>query len=397
MQETGPSRFQPTPDRCQYGENANVPPLRLPPSIAVFRFRRPPSTACNHFAWRCRDAEETRQFLRGSARAAARPCHQGRPRSPRPGEYCPYVHVFFEMKDGSYIAFFDLGDNEAAVPSPNTPPWVNHLALRMDSIEEVVDAKKRFGSSRRRRSSASPITAFHPLDLFLRSERHPARTDGPRNLSDKEAAEFKASAHRELDAWTKEKAERAKGAGGLTALLWRTGDGFAEPRRRFDRAARSDDKPPRMNLHQPFTLPPQSARADLTMKDGAIIRLRRYGPARRDPHRARPWQRACDQRLCAVLAAAGRTLRSRRLRHAQSRREPRCTPRRGIVWENFFSDIEEVFPGHPRAFRSGQNGLRRCIRCRRWRRSKHAWRNRGRWDAGLCVRSADVARRPVIR
>ena len=33
---------------------------------------------------------------------------------PSTGEYCPYVHVFFEMRDGSYIAFFDLGDNIAA-------------------------------------------------------------------------------------------------------------------------------------------------------------------------------------------------------------------------------------------------------------------------------------------
>ncbi len=48
---------------------------------------------------------------------------------PSTGEYCPYVHVFFEMRDGSYIAFFDLGDNEAAAPSPNTPAWVNHIAL----------------------------------------------------------------------------------------------------------------------------------------------------------------------------------------------------------------------------------------------------------------------------
>ena len=29
------------------------------------------------------------------------------------------------------------------MPSPNTPAWVNHIALRMNTIEEVVDAKKR--------------------------------------------------------------------------------------------------------------------------------------------------------------------------------------------------------------------------------------------------------------
>ena len=101
-----------------------------------------PIHGLHHFAWRCRDAEETRHFyedLLGLPLAHVIKADH----VPSTGEYCPYVHVFFEMKDGSYIAFFDLGDNEAAVPSPNTPPWVNHLALRMDTIEEVIDAKKR--------------------------------------------------------------------------------------------------------------------------------------------------------------------------------------------------------------------------------------------------------------
>jgi glyoxylase I family protein len=96
----------------------------------------------HHFAWRCRDAEETRQFyedLLGLKFAhLIRSDHV-----PSTGEYCPYVHVFFEMKDGSYIAFFDLGDNVSAEPSPNTPAWVNHLALELESEEELLEAKAR--------------------------------------------------------------------------------------------------------------------------------------------------------------------------------------------------------------------------------------------------------------
>ena len=101
-----------------------------------------PVLGLHHFAWRCRDAEETRAFYEDLL---------GLPlvhtikldHVPSTGEYCPYVHVFFEMKDGSCIAFFDLGDGVAADPSPNTPAWVNHIALRMNSREELLAQKSR--------------------------------------------------------------------------------------------------------------------------------------------------------------------------------------------------------------------------------------------------------------
>ena len=101
-----------------------------------------PVRGLHHFAWRCRDAEETRRFYEDLL---------GLPlvhviksdHVPSTGEYCPYVHIFFQMADGSYVAFFDLGDNVNALPSPNTPAWVNHLALRVDSVEALLAAKAR--------------------------------------------------------------------------------------------------------------------------------------------------------------------------------------------------------------------------------------------------------------
>src|SRR5690606_11651709 len=44
---------------------------------------------------------------------------------------------------GSCVAFFDLGDNQTAEPSPNTPAWVNHLALRVGSLESLERARAR--------------------------------------------------------------------------------------------------------------------------------------------------------------------------------------------------------------------------------------------------------------
>lgn len=101
-----------------------------------------PVRGLHHFAWRCRDGEETRGFYEDLL---------GLPlvhviksdHVPSTGEFCPYVHIFFRMSDGSFIAFFDLGDDVKAEPSPNTPAWVNHIALRVDSTDDLHAAKAR--------------------------------------------------------------------------------------------------------------------------------------------------------------------------------------------------------------------------------------------------------------
>jgi catechol 2,3-dioxygenase-like lactoylglutathione lyase family enzyme len=99
----------------------------------------PPVPGLHHFAWRCRDAEETPRFYEDLlGMRLVRVIAAGN--VPSTGESCPYVHSFFEMADRSNIAFFDLGDGQRAEPSPNTPAWVNHIALRLGSLEERAPA-----------------------------------------------------------------------------------------------------------------------------------------------------------------------------------------------------------------------------------------------------------------
>lgn len=165
-----------------------------------------PIHGLHHFAWRCRDAEETRHFyedILGLPLAHVIKADH----VPSTGEYCPYVHLFFEMRDGSYIAFFDLGDNEAALPSPNTPAWVNHIALRMNTIEDVADAKKRLEAAGIDVIGITDHGFIHSIYFFDPNGIRLELT--AETLTDKEAEEFKSSAHKELAAWTREKAERA--------------------------------------------------------------------------------------------------------------------------------------------------------------------------------------------
>ncbi len=101
-----------------------------------------PVRGLHHFAWRCRDCEETRAFYEDLLGLPL--VHVIRSDVvPSTGEHCPYVHIFFRMADGSHLAFFDLGDDQVAQPSPNTPSWVNHIALRVDSVEALRAAKAR--------------------------------------------------------------------------------------------------------------------------------------------------------------------------------------------------------------------------------------------------------------
>lgn len=95
----------------------------------------------HHVAWRCRDAEETRTFYEDilGMPLAHVVCED---KVPSTGEDSSFAHVFFQMKDGSYVAFFDLGDGMGAV-DPTTPSWVNHLAMAVDSLEELQAAKQR--------------------------------------------------------------------------------------------------------------------------------------------------------------------------------------------------------------------------------------------------------------
>src|SRR3954467_3264189 len=101
-----------------------------------------PIQQLHHYAYRAKDAEETRHFYEDILGLPLYHIIQS-DIVPSTGEYCPYTHFFFRLQDGSFIAFFDLGNDEAALPSPNTPLWVNHISFRVNSVQDLEDMKAR--------------------------------------------------------------------------------------------------------------------------------------------------------------------------------------------------------------------------------------------------------------
>jgi catechol 2,3-dioxygenase-like lactoylglutathione lyase family enzyme len=166
----------------------------------------PRARRLHHFAWRCRDAEETRHFYEDLL---------GLPlvhvitadKVPSTGEHSPYIHLFFRMADGSHIAFFDLGDGEAAAPSPNTPAWVNHFAMELETRDELLAMQARLQQAGidvigvTDHGFVQSIYFFDPNGLRL---EYTIRTAGP-----EENAAQERQAHAALRRWTgREKAAR---------------------------------------------------------------------------------------------------------------------------------------------------------------------------------------------
>lgn len=161
----------------------------------------------HHFAWRCRDAEETRAFYEDVLGLPLIHLIR-RDHVPSTGEYCPYVHIFFQMADGSCLAFFDLGDNETSAPSPNTPAWVNHIALEVGSIDEVVQAKKRLEAAG---VEVLGVTDHEIIKSIYFFDPNGFRVEltvptVPQSVMDGHAA----AAHGELERWVSDKSSRAE-------------------------------------------------------------------------------------------------------------------------------------------------------------------------------------------
>ena len=94
----------------------------------------------HHAAFRCTDARATVEFytnILGLRFAHA----MGDDHVPSTGRYSPHIHIFFEMEDGSSIAFFEVPKDPGHVKDLESPDWIQHFAFEVDSVETLMQAK----------------------------------------------------------------------------------------------------------------------------------------------------------------------------------------------------------------------------------------------------------------
>ena len=179
----------------------------MPPTASPQNHTLPPPARIHqlhHYAYRARDAEETRHFYEDILGLPLYHIIQS-DHVPSTGEYCPYTHFFFRLLDGSFIAFFDLGDDVAAEPSPNTPKWVNHIAFRVDSVADLEATRTRL--------QAHGVEVLGVTDHHIFKSIYFFDPNGIRlELSAQVADEFQmlqesTTAHARLNEWTARKAQ----------------------------------------------------------------------------------------------------------------------------------------------------------------------------------------------
>jgi catechol 2,3-dioxygenase-like lactoylglutathione lyase family enzyme len=97
----------------------------------------------HHAAYRCKDARETVDFY--TKVLGLKFIHaMGEDHVPSTGQYSPHIHIFFEMQDGSCIAFFELpkDEGETSGRDAKTPGWVQHFAFRVADMATLEAAKE---------------------------------------------------------------------------------------------------------------------------------------------------------------------------------------------------------------------------------------------------------------
>jgi catechol 2,3-dioxygenase-like lactoylglutathione lyase family enzyme len=96
----------------------------------------------HHVAYRCKDAKETvdwytRHLGMDFVLAIA---EDQVPSTHAPD---PYMHLFMDAGGGNILAFFELPNSAEMGRDPNTPEWVQHIALEVDSVEVLETTKAK--------------------------------------------------------------------------------------------------------------------------------------------------------------------------------------------------------------------------------------------------------------
>ena len=96
----------------------------------------------HHVAYRCKDAKQTVEFynqiLGMDFQLAIAEDHV-----PSTGAYDPYMHIFLDAGNGNVLAFFELPEQPDMGRDEKTPEWVQHIAFKIGSMDELLAAKTR--------------------------------------------------------------------------------------------------------------------------------------------------------------------------------------------------------------------------------------------------------------
>ena len=96
----------------------------------------------HHVAYRCKDAKQTVEWYTRhlDMKFVLAIAEDEVPSTKAPD---PYMHVFLDAGGGNILAFFELPTQAEMDRDRNTPAWVQHLALKVDSVDTLLTTKAK--------------------------------------------------------------------------------------------------------------------------------------------------------------------------------------------------------------------------------------------------------------
>ena len=170
-----------------------------------------PLKGIHHSAYRCRDAEETRAFYEDVLRLplAAVVQEENEPGSGRPN---PFVHLFFRLPDGNFIAFFDAPGSVKDGDFTLAHGFDRHVAFEAEDEATLLAWRDQL--------SAAGVPCFGPIDHgFVKSVYFADPNGLPLEITARVAAhdailaDDARTAHATIAAWSARKAETERKVG----------------------------------------------------------------------------------------------------------------------------------------------------------------------------------------
>jgi len=119
----------------------------------------------HHVAYRCRDAKQTVEWYRDNLGMdfVLAIAEDNVPSTHAPD---PYMHLFLDAGAGNILAFFELPNAPEMGRDENTPAWVQHIALKVDSVAELRAAKQRLEAAGIEVLGITDHTIFQSIYFF---------------------------------------------------------------------------------------------------------------------------------------------------------------------------------------------------------------------------------------
>ena len=153
----------------------------------------------HHNAYRCRDSEETRKFYEDFLGLPL--VHSLKIGETKTGRKAHVLHTFFQMDDGSCLAFFEAPDEPFEFKKQND--FDLHIALEVsqDDLKRMFEKGKKAGIDTR------GISDHHFIDsIYFRDPNgYVIELTAKRPNHDQVMREAKGHAHQALEEWQKEK------------------------------------------------------------------------------------------------------------------------------------------------------------------------------------------------